>query len=534
MSSKIPILIIILALALSAACAYFAGRTYDTPPDPLASNRQELAALRLQAQIETLRAQAEREKQRTAVTLAKLRRQERIESAKPVESSAILLASFVRLLPIAAFIGAGCYLLFRRVPFEFAGISTRLPARVVPIMTERALIVSGLSEQARIAAYQETISRTRMQDAALLFKSLRGAAPRHEAILEPPQSLPAPQAAPAPSFADMLHAGKFADGKPLVFGFHDGQPKTGTWDDAYSLGIAGLSGYGKTNTMRLLIAESLLTGAVERFYVLDPHYPHPKSLLASLGELKTSPRIRYAENPLETPELLAELHSTIDRRLAGKEPSTPIICLVVDELIQTVKKHPQIAEIVERIGTESRKAGVYGMFAAHTWNGDRTGGTTARDNLTALFVHRMKRKQAQTLLQDADLTRLVTRLDKGQVLFAPVADNAQILTVPFCRLEDMREVITRLPEPPQFDTPETRAATAATPPPQTETHPATAENTGDTQLLAAALKCCENDRKTLAARSGVSVSLIKEIQAGRRRVTDDTRQKLQGVLQVSN
>ena len=531
MSSKIPILIIILALVLSAACAYFAGRTYDAPPDPLASNRQELAALRLQAQIETLRAQAEREKQRTAVTLAKLRRQERIESAKPVESSAILLASFVRLLPIAAFIGAGCYLLFRRVPFEFAGISTRLPARVAPIMTERALIVSGLSEQARIAAYQETISRTRMQDAALLFKSLRGAAPRHEAILEPPQSLPAPQAAPAPSFADMLHAGKFADGKPLVFGFHDGQPKTGTWDDAYSLGIAGLSGYGKTNTMRLLIAESLLTGAVDRFFIIDPHYPHPKSLLASLGDLKASPRIRYAENPLDTPDLLAELHETIDRRLAGSEPSTPIICLVVDELIQTVKKHPQIAEIVERIGTESRKAGVYGMFAAQSWNGDRTGGTTARDNLTALFVHRMKRKQAQTLLQDADLTRLVTRLDKGQVLFAPVADNAQILTVPYCRLEDMREVITRLPEPPQSDTPETRAATAATPPPQTETQPAAAENTADTQLLIAALNCCENDRKALAERSGVSVSLIKEIQAGRRRVTDDTRRKLECVLQ---
>lgn len=525
-----------MCLAIVAAGAYFAGRVYDAPPDPLAPNRQELAALRLQAQVETLRAQTEREKQKTAVTLAKLRRQERIESAKPVESSAILLASFLRLLPIAAFIGAGCYLLFRRVPFEFAGISTRLPARVVPLMTERALIVSGLSEQARIAAFQESMSRARIQDAALLFKSLRGgAAPRHEMTLEPPQSLPAPQATPAPSFADMLHAGKFADDKPLIFGFGgDGQPKTGTWDDAYSLGIAGLSGYGKTNTIRFLIAESLLTGAVDRFYIIDPHYPHPKSLLASLGELKTSPRIRYAENPLETPDLLAELHGTIDRRLALKEPSTPIICLVVDELIQTVKKHPQIAEIVERIGTESRKAGVYGMFAAQSWNSDKTGGTTARDNLTALFVHRMKRKQAQTLLQDTDLTRLVTQLDKGQVLFAPVADNAQILTVPFCRLEDMREVITRLPHAPQPDTPETRAATADTSPPQAATHPATANNTGDTQLLTSALECCENDRKALAERSGVSLSLIKEIQAGRRRVTDDTRQKLQTVLHVSN
>ena len=50
------------------------------------------------------------------------------------------------------------------------------------------------------------------------------------------------------------------------------------------------------------------------------------------------------------------------------------------------------------------------------------------------------------------------------------------------------------------------------------------------EKLEDALNCCENDRKALAERSGVSLSLIKEIQAGRRRVTDDTRQKLESVL----
>ena len=529
------IALVVICVIGVAGVAYFAGRVYDTP-DPLAAQKLELDKLTLTAQIERLRIEQEAEKRKTAVTLAKLTRQRRIAAARPVETAEIALAVFARTLPMIALtlavVGAAGYALLRKTPFEYGEVRTYLPARAVPLMTERALIVAGLSEQARIAAYEETLSRARVADAALLFKSLRSGRETTHITQETPALLAAPQAAPAPSFADMLHAGKFADGKPLVFGFHeDGQPKTGTWDDAYSLGIAGLSGYGKTNTMRLLIAESLLTGAVDRFFIIDPHYPHPKSLLASLGDLKASPRIRYAENPLDTPDLLAELHETIDRRLAGSEPSTPIICLVVDELIQTVKKHPQIAEIVERIGTESRKAGVYGMFAAQSWNADRTGGTTARDNLTALFVHRMKRKQAQTLLQDADLTRLVTQLDKGQVLFAPVADAAQILTVPFCAVEDMREVIARLPESPQFDTSETRAATAATPPTQAAPQPATADNTADTQLFAAALNCCENDRKALAERSGVSVSLIKEIQAGRRRVTDDTRRKLECVLQ---
>ena len=442
------IALVVICVIGVAGVAYFAGRVYDTP-DPLAAQKLELDKLTLTARIERLRIEQEAEKRKTAVTLATLTRQRRIAAARPVETAEIALAVFLRTLPMIALtlavVGATGYYALRKIPFEYGEVKTYLPARAVPLMTERALIVAGLSEQARIAAYEETLSRARVADAALLFKSLRSGRETTHITQETPALLAAPQAAPAPSFADMLHAGKFADGKPLVFGFHeDGQPKTGTWDDAYSLGIAGLSGYGKTNTMRLLIAESLLTGAVDRFYVLDPHYPHPKSLLASLGDLKASPRIRYAENPLDTPDLLAELHDTIDRRLALKEPSTPIICLVVDELIQTVKKHPQIAEIVERIGTESRKAGVYGMFAAQSWNADRTGGTTARDNLTALFVHRMKRKQAQTLLQDADLTRLVTQLDKGQVLFAPVADAAQILTVPFCAVEDMPQVVSRL------------------------------------------------------------------------------------------
>lgn len=255
-------------------------------------------------------------------------------------------------------------------------------------------------------------------------------------------------AQPVPSFADLLHAGKFQAGSPLVFGFQEsGSPKIGTWQDAYSLGIAGLSGFGKSATIRFLMSESLLTKAVGRFYVIDPHYPHEKSLLASLGDLKDAPQVTYAENPIDTIDLITEIHAAIDRRLRGDEPSEPLMVVVIDELIPAVKTFPAVSRLVERIGMESRKAGVYGIFASQSWNGDKTGGTTARDNLTALLVHRMKPKQANTLLQDSGLARKVTRLSPGQVLFAPVASDPELLTVPYCSRNDMPEVVKRLTVP---------------------------------------------------------------------------------------
>jgi len=53
----------------------------------------------------------------------------------------------------------------------------------------------------------------------------------------------------------------------------------------------------------------------------------------------------------------------------------------------------------------------------------------------------MKKKQALTLLQDNDEAKRVIALGKGQALFAPVAEEAVILNIPFCKEEDMEFVV---------------------------------------------------------------------------------------------
>jgi hypothetical protein len=242
-----------------------------------------------------------------------------------------------------------------------------------------------------------------------------------------------------PTFRDMLTAGTIASGKPLVFGYRsDGSPKTGTWQDIFSGAIGGQSGYGKTATLRSLIAQSALQGVA--FWIIDYHYPHPESLLATLGELKDAPLITSAEMAIDVPDILRAVLATIERRKLGQESCEVIKVLCIDEVLEIVKHCPLAGEVIERIGTEGRKMRVYGLFSAQSWKADRVGGSTARDNLTSKFAHRMERKQADMLLQDADQTRIVKKLHTGQALFCPHNGIAEVLTVPYCAPDDMQLV----------------------------------------------------------------------------------------------
>lgn len=404
-------------------------------------------AIRADAQVKVLMAQERLEKVR-------LRSDPTVKASlvRALKIRAVLSAWFPLYFPVFAFAGVasavGVYYSFRLVTFRHDGIETPVRAFDAPRLVSQSLQVKALeaTQGVDVLKLAEAISTRQLNAFGHLARGFRGMMLKGTTEHEQPALPPMPQH--VPSFADLLHAEKFRPGSPLVFGFQqNGTPKQGTWQDAYSLGIAGQSGFGKSATIRFLMSESLLTGAVSEFFVIDPHYPHEKSLLSSLGSLKESQRVHYVENPLDTMDLIADINAAIDRRLNGAEASDPLLVVVIDELIPAVKKFPAISALVERVGTESRKAGVYGIFASQSWNGDRTGGTTARDNLTALLVHRMKPKQANTLLQDSALAKQVTRLQPGQILFAPTNSDPEILTVPYCSVHDMPEVVKRLTIP---------------------------------------------------------------------------------------
>ena len=429
--------------------AYIVGMTQDSER---AEVSQQTTLIEAQAKLETTKAQAEIDKTKALTELERVKLQTSPEIVHATKTKAVLLAWFPVYAPFvfagAAGILLAVYVSFRLVDFQFGEIKTKVRVYDTPRLTMASLQVQALEATQGMEAvkFANELQARNMTALGMFARGLRGIVGSKEApaMLTPQAALPSVNRN-VPNFSELLHAGKFQKGNPLVFGFQpDGSPKVGTWQDAYSLGIAGLSGYGKSATIRFLMSESLLTGAVGEFFVIDPHYPHEKSLLASLGELKQAKQLHYVENSLDTMDLLSVVNARIDRRLKGEEASDPLLVVVIDELIPAVKTFPAISSLVERIGTESRKAGVYGIFASQSWNGDKTGGTTARDNLTALLVHRMKPKQANTLLQDSTLAKQVTRLQPGQVLFSPTSADPELLTVPYCSLNDMPEVVKRL------------------------------------------------------------------------------------------
>lgn len=259
------------------------------------------------------------------------------------------------------------------------------------------------------------------------------------------KSLPEAPQKNTPTFQELLMKGEIAPGRPLIFGYDQaGQSKTGTWIDLFSSAIGGVSGTGKTATLRSLISQSLISGQVELFWIVDYHYPHPKSLLSTLGDLKNLQSIRYAETQFQTVEILEEVNETIDRRLAGKEPSYPVKVLVIDEVLIVCRKSAKAIETILKIATESRKAGIYGLFSAQTWKAESVGGSEVRDCLTSRFAHKMQPKQANLLLQDSDQSKQVKTLTTGQALFSPVNGIAEVLTIPFCAPSDMQTIARML------------------------------------------------------------------------------------------
>lgn len=259
--------------------------------------------------------------------------------------------------------------------------------------------------------------------------ALPAAAP---AILSEPGTL-------APRFADLLRSGDIAPGKPLIFGFSKDAPRVGTWQDIYSNATGGQSGQGKTATLRSLIAQSVLQGVC--FWLIDWHFPHDKSLLTTIGRLKETEYIRY---DFDITEIYDEVDAVIDARIKGKDTDRSARVLGIDELFRVNAAAPRTAHIIERIGTEGRKVDIFGMFSAQSWNAEKVGGTTARDNLTSVFAHRMKPRQGNLLLQDKELTRTCANLRPGQMLFCPTSAEPEVLAVPFCEPRDMETVFEML------------------------------------------------------------------------------------------
>lgn len=265
------------------------------------------------------------------------------------------------------------------------------------------------------------------------------ALPEHQEEPEEPEK-------PVPTFQQLLLSGEIAPGKPMILGYEHGTPRTGSFLDIYSAAVAGESGSGKTATLLYLIGSGLVSENI-RFYGIDPHYPHPKSLGYKTKALWESGFMQMATNQDDSLRVLKDIEKIITERLQQIDTDITPVVLVIDELAflsKTALGKP-LAHTMERISTEGRKCAVYMLASSQTWLVARTGeSSVVRDTLTSAYVHRIKPKQANLLLQDKEEAEKVKRYCKqaGDVLLCPVNDESVICKMPYTTETDMQHLLS--------------------------------------------------------------------------------------------
>jgi hypothetical protein len=277
----------------------------------------------------------------------------------------------------------------------------------------------------------------------------------HQRTLPTPAALPAPAidvtppALDVPSFSALLDRGMVARGQPLILGYTQQGMLTGSWRDLYSSAIAGLSGSGKTSTVRLLACQSAVHGA--KFVVIDPHADAgDESLAATLGPLQASMLCEPADTERSIRDAARLVQTRMEARLHGDRDRTPLL-LCIDEFTRLMRSPalaPQLAGLVEAIGQEGRKVGIFAMLSGQIWTSERSGGSALRDSLASVYCHRLRRNQARLLLSTEE-ARQAEALGVGEALLLRTSGECERVALPLATAPDVERVGALLAMPAQ-------------------------------------------------------------------------------------
>lgn len=285
-------------------------------------------------------------------------------------------------------------------------------------------------------------------------------------------------AAALPSFRQLLDAGRVGRGNPMLLGFdaESGAPLEGSWLDLYSCGLGGLSGSGKSWTACFLAAQAVLFDT--RIVLLDPHASNAESLAARLAPLAGRFLCAPAESPREMGQAVELVADELRRRKAGARGG-PLL-FIADEYsaLQRGELADPLGALVESLGQEGRKLGLYAMVAGQVWTASRAGGTEVRDSLASAFVHRCRPAQARYLtgLTAADLPGDLLELPAGTAYLLNTAGDFRKVVIPQMGPDDLGRVAALLggtapaqasaeasaPRPVGFRPPPTKGGNGAT------------------------------------------------------------------------
>lgn len=253
-------------------------------------------------------------------------------------------------------------------------------------------------------------------------------------------------AGPVPSFSQLLDSGRIGRGNPLLLGYDasTGDPIEGSWLQLYSTAVGGLSGSGKTWTATFLAAQAALFGA--RIVLLDPHAGNVESLAARLDPMRGRYLCEPASEPGAQRAAVALVANELERRKAGGRGEPWLFIADEFSAMQRGALAEPLAALVEALGQEGRKLGMYGMVCGQVWSATRAGGTELRDSLASAYVHRLRPAQARMLtgLTAADLPGDLIELPPGCAYLLDTAGDLRKVVIPQMDPADLGRVAALL------------------------------------------------------------------------------------------
>jgi hypothetical protein len=259
-----------------------------------------------------------------------------------------------------------------------------------------------------------------------------------------------------PPFGRLIAAGEVGGNRPLLLGYGESGDVRHEGAEEFSIGIAGVPNFGKSNTAAVIIAQHVLRGADH--VLCDPQAGSKRSLATRLAPLEEA-GLFLLPTAVDDKAILSAVrtvHGELkarqgrqnqwrkDHGLAVPAPKERLLVLAMDEWTTTLRG--ELATELPRMLADILQAGpqrsVIALLLAQQWATGSVGGGMVRDVLSAGIIHRCRTIDARMVsgMRSASLPEGINTLEQGEaVVFAPGVGPVR-LNIPRLEADDLAEV----------------------------------------------------------------------------------------------
>lgn len=222
------------------------------------------------------------------------------------------------------------------------------------------------------------------------------------------------------------------------------------WDNIGLCGLVGMSGSGKTSTIRFLLAQMALSGT--GIILIDGH-GRMNSQTQTLAQSCESLSGAYIVPAAITDEdIIASIRLARDiaqARVDGKDNSRSHIALVIDEYVSIIDRMDQstadfVTATMLKFATEYRKTEVKAFIAAHNWTKDFINSAAIRRSMNAVLLHRVSPDTVPLFTRNPIIRRNAPDMRVGEAYIIQAGADPIKVYIPKILVDDLKAVSHRV------------------------------------------------------------------------------------------